>query len=335
MTVRVYSSLDTGATTLSGDLYDRLRAILRACLVDGYGSKPAAGWTVGHDVSGGFSLSNGDGVINLVRTAAANVAVYIMEAITDASAALAGGVNRRSAGWYDGSSATERFYLFNNGGLTGTNNPHWVLIADDKTCMLCAGGAISTADQTNSTYSTAIYFGNYVNVLGLTGAASFCCLGGHNSTGSGSGQTLGNSNYRHGMALRNPYTGLIEQGATARYGASAAMHSRGVTAMTSIPTLQVDRLLPVRAGLMCYGAGLNGSATGTTAALAGYLRGLISEPMLCTGKLSNVLALFGLSNVWQSRCAAISLPGGRSWVPIYPHESDMGFFASLDAADWG
>lgn len=335
MTVRFYSSLDTGAPALSGDLYDRLRAIFKACLVDGYGSKPAAGWTLGHDVSGGFSLSNGDGVINLVRTATSGVAVYIMEAITDASTALAGGVNRRSAGWYDGSSATERFYLFSNGGLYGGTNPHWVLVADEKTVTFCAGGSTSTADQTNSGYSTAIHFGNYINSLGLTGAASFCCLGGHNAPGTSSGQVLGSSSYRFGMVLRNPYNGLVEQGVTPRYGASAAMHSRGVTSMTAIPTLQVDRLLPVRAGLMCYGAGLNGSATATTAALAGYLRGLISEPMLCSGKLSNVLTLFGVSNVWQSRCAALSLPGGRSWVPIYPHESDMGFFASLDAADWG
>lgn len=335
MTVRFYSSLDTGAPALSGDLYDRLRAILRACLVDGYGSKPAAGWTVGHDVSGGFSLANGDGVINLVRNAATGVAVYIMEAITDASAALAAGVNRRSAGWYDGSSVTERFYLFSNGGLYGGTNPHWVVIADDKTCIFCAGGGISTADQPNSGYSTAIYFGNYINVLGQTGAGAFCCLGGHNSTGTSTGQCLGNHAYRFGMSLRNPYTGAVEQGVSARFGASGAMHSRGITVMTAIPTLQVDRLLPVRAGMMCYGAGINGSATGTSAALCGYLRGLISEPMLGTGKLSNVLALFGLSNVWQSRCAAISLPGGRSWVPIYPHEQDMGFFASLDAADWG
>lgn len=334
MTVRFYSSLDTGAPALSGDLYDRLRAIFVACLVNGYGAKPAAGWTIGHDVSGGFSLSNGDGVINLVRTATHGVAVYIMEAITGGGSALAEGVNRRSAGWYDGSSVTERFYLFNNGGLNGGSNPHWVLVADGKTVMFCGGGGITSADQTSSGFSTAIYFGSYLNSLGLTGAATFCCLGGANSAGSGSTQCLGNPSYRFGMLLRNPYTGVVDQGVSARYGASAAMHSRAVSSMTAIPTLQIERLLPVRAGLMCYGAGVNGSATGTTAALCGYLRGLISEPMLCTGKLSNVLALLGLSNVWQSRCAAIGLPGGRSWVPIYPHEQDIGFFASLDAADW-
>lgn len=334
MTVRFYSSLDTGAPALSGDLYDCLRTIFKACLVDGYGSKAAAGWTVGHDVNGGFSLSNGDGVINLVRTAAHSVAVYIMEAITDTSAALAGGVNRRSAGWYDGSPVTERFYLFNNGGLYGGSNPHWVLVADEKSCIFCAGGSISTADQDIDYYACAMYFGNYINSIGLTGPAAFCCLGGYNASGS-VGVNLGQAIYRYGMVLRNPYTGMVAQGTYARYGASAAMHSRGITDIAnSTPVLQVNRLLPVRAGLMCYGAGLNGSTDGTTAALAGYLRGLISEPMLTTVKLSSVLQLFGAPNVWQSRCQAISLAGGRSWVPVYPHNSDMGFFASLDAVDW-
>lgn len=44
MTVRLYSSADAGAPQLSGASGD-LVAVLDACLVNGYGSKPGAGWT--------------------------------------------------------------------------------------------------------------------------------------------------------------------------------------------------------------------------------------------------------------------------------------------------
>lgn len=70
MAITHYSSLDAGAPVLSGSVYNRVKQILLACLVNGYGSKPAAGWTIGHQSAdgNGFSLGNGDGFINLVFT---------------------------------------------------------------------------------------------------------------------------------------------------------------------------------------------------------------------------------------------------------------------------
>lgn len=44
MTVRLYASTDASAPVLNGQA-DSLNALLLACLVDGYGSQPAAGWT--------------------------------------------------------------------------------------------------------------------------------------------------------------------------------------------------------------------------------------------------------------------------------------------------
>lgn len=49
MTVRVYYSTDSGAPVYSGSV-GAFIAVLKACLVDGYGSKAAAGWT--QDFSG-------------------------------------------------------------------------------------------------------------------------------------------------------------------------------------------------------------------------------------------------------------------------------------------
>ena len=44
MTVRVYSSTDASAPVLTGQV-GSLIAVLDACLVNGYGTKTAAGWT--------------------------------------------------------------------------------------------------------------------------------------------------------------------------------------------------------------------------------------------------------------------------------------------------
>lgn len=44
MTTRLYRSTDTSAPVLTGEA-DKLNALLKACLVDGYGDKTAAGWT--------------------------------------------------------------------------------------------------------------------------------------------------------------------------------------------------------------------------------------------------------------------------------------------------
>lgn len=44
MTAILYKSTDTSAPVLTGEV-DKLNALLKACLVDGYGSKAAAGWT--------------------------------------------------------------------------------------------------------------------------------------------------------------------------------------------------------------------------------------------------------------------------------------------------
>lgn len=328
MTIRVYTSLDTGAPVLTGTVYNRVKQILMACLVNGYSSKPAAGWTVGHQSADGYgySLSNGDGIINFVfSTDQPSVyQVYIMESITDDSTALAGGVNRRSSGWFDGSSAGERQTFYQVNGLNSTTNPHWLVAADEKTVIMVFGGNTATGDISSGVQGIAHYFGRYINGLQLTGAAEFVSLGG--ATGGAVGYFGAAQN---GSSLRNPFTGLVEQGATARYG--AANVSYAAETIRARAKLQPSRLLSVRAALICYGAGLNGS---TNRAYAGQLRGVVSEPALCGSLLSEVLTLFGLSNTWQARVQPITLPDGRVWYPLFPQGTDAGFFISTDPADW-
>lgn len=333
MTVRFYSSLDAGAPVLSGDLFARLRQVMLACLVNGYGSKSAAGWSVGHDVTDGFSLGNGDGFINFVRSGANGYVAYILESLSNISAAIAAGDNQRSAGYYNGSGSTERqsFYA-DNAAFNGSSNPHWFVVADAKTCIFHFAGGTTTADSTSAGRAHSHYFGRYISALGLTGAAEFCSLGGGYQLSVS--QAFGVSGSRYGMALRNPYTGLIDQGALARYGASAPINVRSGQPVSAATKLLPSRLQLVRAALMCHGVGLTGTTNAADGGIAGYLRGVISEPTLCTALLSNVMTLFGKSNTWQMRVTPITMPNGKQWVPMWLGSGDAAFFVSLDALDW-
>lgn len=329
MTIRVYTSLDTGAPTLTGSLLNRLKQIYMACLVNGYGSRPAAGWAVGHQSAdgNGFSLSNGDGYINFVFSSSSLVQVYLLESITDGSAALAVGANRRSATWFDGSSSGDRQTFYSSSGIESGSNPHWVVAADDKTVIFVGGGGVTVADIPNAFSGFAHYFGRYISALGLAGAAEFVSLGGANA---GTVPTFANKGIS-GTALRNPFTGLVDQGAAARYGAANVTYAGDQ--QRSRGKLLPSRLLPVRVGLQCMGAGLNNSTS--YYAHAGHLRGMVSEPTLCASMLSEVLALFGLSNTWQARVQPITLPNGKQWYPVFATTAEYGLFISLDPDDWG
>lgn len=335
MTIRLYTSLDTGAPVLSGSQFSRVRQILLACLVNGYGGKPAAGWTVGHDVAGGFSLFNGVAYINFVDSSTTDYghATYIMEAITDGTKALAGGVNRRSAGWYDGSSVTERQGWYTGStGLNGNYNPHWLVAADDKTCIFLFGGFADSADLPSDT-GAVHYFGQYINATGLTGVGAFCSLGGYMSDSSGSTAFLDFSS-RYGACLRNPYTGLVAQGDAARYGANVAIHTRGSAQQSAVSRLPLSRLQPVRAQMLCYGGNLGVGTQSTRAAMAGYLRGVVGEPTLASVPLSQVMTLLGRGNTWQNRVTPFTLPNGVQWAPLYASPYDLGAFVSLSPSDW-
>jgi hypothetical protein len=327
MTVRFYSSLDTGAPVLSGTrLIDQVKLVLMACLVNGYGSKSAAGWTVGHEHADGFSLSNGEGFVNFVHQSTGTYAVYIMESITDGSSALAGGYNRRSGPWYDGSSATARQYIYATPFVSGSN-PHWSVVADGKTAILLLGASLTSADAISGASAASHYFGRYLNASGLGG---FCSLGG------GSGTTTSSKFFSDGagMALRHPLTGVVEQGVGASYHAGAGAFGGLTTTSTRAATV-LDRVQSARAPLLCYGPGVSGGTSASSAIYGGLLRGVVFEPYLCSGRPSEVFPALGSANTWQARVTLIPLSGGREWSPFYGIVSEPGGFVSLDPADWG
>lgn len=332
MTVRMYSSLDTGAPDLSGAntprLLDTLRIILRACLVDGYGTQAPAGWTIGHQVGNGFSLSNGEGVINFVHVDTFNVQIYLMESINDPSTPLAGGVNRRSGFWFDGETTTSRQFFYST--AAGSITKSWALVADDKTVTVMVQANVPNVDNTNPAIAQVLHFGRYFPVLGGVG---FCALPG--GAQYGSSINFWASSSQPGTCLRNPFTNLIPQGAAPGY-ALGNPPGIAITASMRVPTFMPRVLQFFRAGLLAGGTGLSGATfTPATAIYAGALRGLLVDPFVGIARLSQILGACGVASpVANDRLKAVTV-GGKAYWPLSPHTLDLCGFVSLEAEDWG
>lgn len=334
MAVRYYSSLDTGAPVLpstSGQrFFDNLRLILKACLVDGYGAKPAAGWTVGHEHADGFSLRNasGEGFVNVVSITTGAVAIYLMETISDGTAALASGYNRRSGPWFDGQADTGRQYLYGQTFNIGYANKQWCVVADERTAVFL-WSSYDTAVDSQNTNGGLLYIGAYQPSVGGSG---FCALGG--SVSSTAAPCLASPSYAAGTVLRNPLDGTVVQGASPGYRAGAVCEASAVS-LYNKTKLAPALLRPMRVSLVGRGAGISGSTSPALDTYCGLLRGLIAEPGLSDAYLSKVLPVLGVASpTYQDKIRPLTLPGGQQWVPLYPHISDLGVFVSLDPADW-
>ncbi|MFB8828340.1 hypothetical protein ACE0DR_01020 [Azotobacter sp. CWF10] len=331
MTITVYSSLDTGAPALpsvGGQRFiDNLKLILKACLVDGYGSKPAAGWTVGHDHADGFSLGNGFGFVNFVSTASDAVAVYLMESITDGSSALAGGYNRRSGPWFDGQADAGRHYHRGAYFYSTYANKQWCVVADGRTAILLWYASSTVVD--NDFYTGGLlYVGEYKQALGNAG---FCAIGGRASSNP---PYFFDASDVSGTSLRNPFDGTVAQGSSPGYRAASICEGSSA-ALVNRTKLAPSQLRPVRVAMVGRGAGVSGSTTVANDAQCGLLRGLISEPSLSDVYLSKVLTLLnGSSPAYQDKIRPVSMPDGSQWVPVYAHVNDRGAFISLAASDW-
>lgn len=333
MTIRHYSSLDTGAPVLLSSsgrrLIDNLREVLTACLVTGYNDKPAAGWTLEHEHADGFTLSNGAGFINFVSLNTTTVEVYLLEALTDTSAAKVEGYNRRSGPWYEGQAEPARQYFRINYFTSTYANKLWSVVADEKTVTFL-GHAYGSNLDANTNESGALHFGEYLSAIGSPG---FCAIGGSISSGGVPYMTSSSSSGHCGTVLRNPFTGLAEQGAAPGYRASGGRET--APSLESRPRFVVNRLRPYRVALIGTGVGVSLSTSTTKAAYCGTLRGLLVEPALGETYLSQVLPALGVSAPTLSdKVRVLNLPGGRQWVPLFTHTSDSGLFVSLDPADW-
>lgn len=194
--------------TLAGNQIDRLKTILKACLVTGYGTKPGAGWSMVHEHASGFSLTNASrtGILNIVVGPLTwYFHVYALESVTDSSGAILVGENLRSGDYYpaSGSDSGNRHGLYVDyllGANLGTLN--WCIVADGESFVLSM-----QCGRTDQYGRLSLYAGRCISDQGLSGASEFVVLGGGYGT-----KTSANQGYPFTSGytqLRNPMTGLL------------------------------------------------------------------------------------------------------------------------------
>lgn len=171
MTVRVYRYDDASAPVLSSPTVGSLIALLDACLVNGYGSKSAAGWTKAFSGTNLAAYRQGGGsmcylrIDNSTGTAQARAVGY--ESMTDVSTGtnlfptstqLSGGV-----------------YINMHTVATAINKP-WVIIADEKRFYLWTGYATTMTSSSlmsdSATFQGMFFFGDIVS---YKAGDAYCC----------------------------------------------------------------------------------------------------------------------------------------------------------------
>ncbi|SFL23737.1 hypothetical protein [Azotobacter beijerinckii] len=274
---RFYHWMDTGSPSrsLSGSMSNRLKQILLACLVYGYGSKPAAGWSLVHEASGGFSLRNatGTGIINFSdwgATVYGTVKITLLETITGGiTNAIPTGDNLRSG--YGAPGATPHG-LFMYGQYQNPSTLVWTVVADERSFSLYIAAAARDLTSSGS-YS---YSRNTLLVAGESSAGLFYAHGG--LLGTSETMSFTATSFPGHTALRDQTTGLIISGAGGTITQGLA-NSGGAT--SSGPDLIGD--LPLSKVPLFY--------SGT---IASYHRGLVASHHHFAYNDSAAMGLLGL-----------------------------------------
>lgn len=284
----VYHRDDAGAPVLSYGAggavgFVAFKAILKACLVNGYGSKPSAGWELITEDTNYLVLRNGNhtGYVCFTWLTGTNyVTIYLAETYSGVVNSVMQGAGLKT-GIASSNSAPHRFYvsMFANSSVGGT----WFMVADAKTFVLCApsnGGSPGTVQSTGvGDYGLMLY-------VGEDSSGYFIAMGGINS--SSDANPITNFSGLNGFtSLRNPATGLLVD------GGSLVVYTPGFESFTPhysvVLTLVELALVP---GFWC-GGGVQ----------AGRLRGIAMHPQLSRMWASHAAQSIGFSGALTTRNA--------------------------------
>ena len=334
----IYRSDDPGAPVTTGDVKNGLYKALRACLVDGYGAKPAAGWSVVYDawVSDGvctFTNAAQSGVLGVSHNSYLNYGpiIFTASAMIDATT----GVNVRS-GFGDklvadlttsnSTEANECLVAHRNGFYQAD---YWCVIANEQFCAAFFSSnevRLYGSDQAlaNHFEISHIFFGAADSLVGL-GGVSTAQVGNFVQLGAGI-EGRSESSWRldgnlHGTA--------VVDGSGAAASGSVYVHlspfatSAGAGLGGDYPEFIHNlRLVPVSLWV-----GIGTSSKGSAQQVADIPM-LYGSPDMTYGKGFKVMAEFNAVSLTD----VISIDGKNYlWAPtLYGNV----MFISLDAADW-
>jgi len=215
----VYYYDDPGAPVLSSG-QDAFYQIILACLVDGYGSKPAAGWSVVYDdwASGGvasFTNQQQSGVLGVVRSPQAGNApfLFISEAMLDARTPINArsgiGIISDIGEFSEGSKQQQRPWIrslaIGAWCVVANENCAWIFVASSDSDLHRYGASSS---RTSNSFMGVCGIGALRDVRGLGGVSdaelgNFHIVGGNWGTNSGYGGWNSSNSYPQTSAVFN------------------------------------------------------------------------------------------------------------------------------------
>ena len=212
MAVQIYKSTDTGAPGLDG-LPGSLVALLKACLVDGFGVLPAAGWTLELDDllnhrmilrndtvngTGRYFVFRDDGDVRLDGTySTTSIATFHgCESYTDIDTTSGNFPNLNGDPNPDQNMTTARGLTIHKSNVEDASLRPWTLIADERTFYLFAWIWNTTNDNPETivpsssadSIACGVMCGDFVTLNGTPDPYACAVIG-------GMGQYLSSANY--------------------------------------------------------------------------------------------------------------------------------------------
>ncbi|MDH0894219.1 MULTISPECIES: hypothetical protein [unclassified Pseudomonas] len=282
-----------------------LVAVLKGCLVSGYGVQPPAGWELIAEGASYLVLRNGShsGYVCLSHSTTV-VTISVAETYTGVSAGLIQGAGAKS-GVATGSTIPHKFMARFFAYATG--NSSWFVVADANTFVLGKTGTGSSSEQELVGSNGSVYAQATVYV-GEDAAGNFIACGGDNTTNTGI--TAVAQRFSTGFtALRDPATGLLVDSGALNF-AFPGMHSVDLIATGHTAVIPDARLVPM---------------LWTSGGAVSRLRGVCMEPRIGLSSCSVGAQMLGYPGPLMSRTAhtPIDLGDGFNYV-IAPRYSGNG-----------
>ncbi|RRV18131.1 hypothetical protein EGJ00_02050 [Pseudomonas saudiphocaensis] len=255
--------------------FTSLKTVLKACLVLGYGSQPAAGWELISEGSDYIVLRNGShsGFVCLTRIGGGAVRVFLAETYEGMSGNIMLGAGLKS-GAANNFSLPQLFGIY--AIFTHSTSSSWAVLADSKTFVISLICNSNGRDEVLAGYNAA----NRANALyvGETSEGHFISVGGDASAAGsfGGGGTYFGCRWGH-TSLKNPATGLlVDVGSLVMYTPTLHRANEVAVANDRVHPLPTVFLVP----LDWFGGGVYG----------GTLRGLAQVPALVNTYSSSYVA---------------------------------------------
>jgi len=191
MAVTIYRSDDFGAPVLDHTVAGTILDVLKGCLVNGYGAKAAAGWTLAVE-----DLPNRQAIFRPDPTLGTGMYYYVQDGRYQVTDALDGSlgyyyvlgchtytdINTLSGVFPRAGSAVDS-YMPNNLGVAAQYRNAWIVVADATSCWVLTADYGST-NNSSMTYTKALFIGDLNPIAGGTLSARGCVLGDSGGTGS-------------------------------------------------------------------------------------------------------------------------------------------------------